>query len=413
MPSASSWCAWAGPTAMPSAAPTMQFYAQYQAEKLDVEAYIRFATSAWRERPAGRAGRGQPALHRRDDPPGSARFGACAAAPPRRRRRPGGHRHRHQRVHHPADRHALRRRRTDRHRTAARCRRPRHRRRPRRAGLPRRQGHARAAMAGAARAWPATTSIASPSTAIPPTTCLCSSASATRWRPTPRRRWNASPPSAAGPSSGSLHDQEIHRPPARQERRRAWARGAAGQARRGRRGRARHRPGPARRLRGARGAHAQGGRARGLHRRRRGARPAGRAAAEGLRRRHRRHARAGEGAVPPRLHHRPALPHRARDLRPRPRPRGDRGLDLPRPARLGRGRPGERQREDLEAGAERQGARGRCQRARAARQRLGPADRGCGAARLHRQRAVLRPDRRRSSSTTTTASRTPRSACCA
>jgi HAD superfamily hydrolase (TIGR01490 family) len=29
-----------------------QFYAQYQAEKLDVEAYIRFATSAWRERPA-------------------------------------------------------------------------------------------------------------------------------------------------------------------------------------------------------------------------------------------------------------------------------------------------------------------------------------------------------------------------
>ncbi len=28
------------------------FYAQYQAEKLDVEAYIRFATSAWRERPA-------------------------------------------------------------------------------------------------------------------------------------------------------------------------------------------------------------------------------------------------------------------------------------------------------------------------------------------------------------------------
>jgi HAD superfamily hydrolase (TIGR01490 family) len=29
-----------------------QFYAQYQAEKLDVDAYIRFATSAWRERTA-------------------------------------------------------------------------------------------------------------------------------------------------------------------------------------------------------------------------------------------------------------------------------------------------------------------------------------------------------------------------
>jgi HAD superfamily hydrolase (TIGR01490 family) len=28
------------------------FYAQYQAEKLDVHAYIRFATSAWRDRPA-------------------------------------------------------------------------------------------------------------------------------------------------------------------------------------------------------------------------------------------------------------------------------------------------------------------------------------------------------------------------
>jgi HAD superfamily hydrolase (TIGR01490 family) len=29
-----------------------RFYAQYQAEKLDVDAYIRFATSAWRQRPA-------------------------------------------------------------------------------------------------------------------------------------------------------------------------------------------------------------------------------------------------------------------------------------------------------------------------------------------------------------------------
>jgi len=70
---------------------------------------------------------------------------------------------------------------------------------------------------------------------------------------------------------------------------------------------------------GARGAHAAGGRARGLHRRRRGARPAARPAPQGLRCGHRCHARAGEGAVPPRLHHRPALPHRACDLRPRPR----------------------------------------------------------------------------------------------
>ena len=29
-----------------------EFYAQYQAERLDVAAYIRFATSAWRDRPA-------------------------------------------------------------------------------------------------------------------------------------------------------------------------------------------------------------------------------------------------------------------------------------------------------------------------------------------------------------------------
>ena len=28
-----------------------RFYAQYQAEQLDVDAYIRFATSAWRDRP--------------------------------------------------------------------------------------------------------------------------------------------------------------------------------------------------------------------------------------------------------------------------------------------------------------------------------------------------------------------------
>jgi hypothetical protein len=45
--------------------------------------------------------------------------------------------------------------------------------------------------------------------------------------------------------------------------------------------------------------------------------------------------------VPPRLHHRPALPHRPRGVRPRPRARGDRGLDLPRLPRQRRGRAGE------------------------------------------------------------------------
>ena len=101
-----------------------------------------------------------------------------------------------------------------------------------------------------------------------------------------------------------------------------------------------------RRARGARWCSTlQGGRPRGLHRRRCGARPAGGPAAEGLRRRHQRHARAGEGAVSPRLHHRPALPHRARGVRPRPRARGDRGVDLPRLPRRQRGRAGAGQRE--------------------------------------------------------------------
>jgi hypothetical protein len=37
---------------------------------------------------------------------------------------------------------------------------------------------------------------------------------------------------------------------------------------------------------------------------------------EGLRRRHRRHAGAGQGAVPPRVHHRAPLPPGARGVRP-------------------------------------------------------------------------------------------------
>ena len=64
----------------------------------------------------------------------------------------------------------------------------------------------------------------------------------------------------------------------------------------------------------------------GLRRRRRGARPAARHRAQGLRHRHRRAPRAGQAAVPPRAHHRPALPPGARHVRPRDR----RGLHLPR-----------------------------------------------------------------------------------
>jgi HAD superfamily hydrolase (TIGR01490 family) len=55
--------------------------------------------------------------------------------------------------------------------------------------------------------------------------------------------------------------------------------------------------------------------------------------AQGLRRCHQRHARAGQEPVPARFHHRPALPHRACGAWARTRPRGDRGVDLPGPAR--------------------------------------------------------------------------------
>ena len=136
-------------------------------------------------------------------------------------------------------------------------------------------------------------------------------------------------------------------------------------------------------------------------------------AAEGLRRRHQRHARAGQGAVPPRLHHRPALSHRARRLRPRPRARGDRGLDLPRAARRRGGRAGQRQREDLEAAS-----------SPARRTSSTPAAACCattsGARRSKTRRGATSPSTRctttrpsRSWSTTTAASRTRRSACCA
>ena len=57
----------------------------------------------------------------------------------------------------------------------------------------------------------------------------------------------------------------------------------------------------------------------------------------------------------------------------------------------GRRRAGGRQREDQQERTGRHEARGRRQRPRAARQRLGPADRRRRAARLHHQRDVLRP----------------------
>ena len=80
---------------------------------------------------------------------------------------------------------------------------------------------------------------------------------------------------------------------------------------------------------------AAGGGIQGVRRRRRRARPAARPDAEGLRHRDQRDARAGEAAVPPRLHHRPPLPARARARR-----RGSaRGLDVPRARRPATTRP--------------------------------------------------------------------------
>jgi poly(A) polymerase len=64
-----------------------------------------------------------------------------------------------------------------------------------------------------------------------------------------------------------------------------------------------------------------------------------------FRRGHQCHARAGQGPVPARLHHRAALSHRARGVWPRARARGDRGLDLPRLHGQRRGRAGGRQRK--------------------------------------------------------------------
>ena len=210
------------------------------------------------------------------------------------------------------------------------------------------------------------------------------------------------------------NDQEIHRQTPRQiRRRRAGGKARFGKRQEVRRLGARHRSGAGRRAREERGHHAAGRRLRGLRRRRRGARPAAGPAAQGLRRRDQRHARAGEEPVPPRLHHRPALSHRARGVRPRARARGDRGLDLPRLHGQRRRRAGGRQRTHQQGRAGGHEARGGCQRPRAARQRLGPAGRRRRAARLHRQRDVLRPGQRRSWSTITTASRTRRSSRCA
>ena len=84
--------------------------------------------------------------------------------------------------------------------------------------------------------------------------------------------------------------------------------------------------------------------------------------------------------------------------------RGDRGLDLPRPARHRRRRSGRRQREDLEERAGRQDARRSTPAAACCATTSGARRRRRGAARLHHQRDVLRPGARRSWSTITTAS---------
>ncbi len=118
----------------------------------------------------------------------------------------------------------------------------------------------------------------------------------------------------------------------------------------------------------ARGDAAAAGRGlQGFRRRRRRARPAARDRAQGLRHCDRRAARAGQAAVPSRVHHRPPLPARARARRAG----ADRGVDVPR-------RP-DRRRRDRRA------------RPAALRQRLRLAGRRRRAPRLHDQRAVFRP----------------------
>ena len=214
------------------------------------------------------------------------------------------------------------------------------------------------------------------------------------------------------------NDQEIHRQAARQAGTTPARGRAARQARRGAEDRARHRPGAGRRARRQGRLDADRRRLRGLHRRRRGARPAARPAAR----------RTSTSPPTPRPSRSRALFRRAFIIGRRfrivhvvfGRGRQDRGLSEvievstfraystpPPPSRSSR------QREDLAQRAGRQEPRRRRRGPRAARQRLGPADRGRGAARLHRQRDVLRPGDARSSSTTTAASRTRRRSCCA
>ena len=52
MPSASSWCGSAGPTAQRTGARNDRFYADYLAGRLDIDAYVDFATAPWRDRSA-------------------------------------------------------------------------------------------------------------------------------------------------------------------------------------------------------------------------------------------------------------------------------------------------------------------------------------------------------------------------
>ena len=144
------------------------------------------------------------------------------------------------------------------------------------------------------------------------------------------RAWSPRPASpCVAPVGSPVSSLSPHRPPSAMIRR-LLARLMPGKSRKaGARARLRSRrpsdpPQPALARRARRHAQAARGRLQGVRRRRRGARPAARHRAQGLRHRDRRAARAGEAAVPPRVHHRPPLPPRARARRARKRSRSRR-----------------------------------------------------------------------------------------
>ena len=237
-------------------------------------------------------------------------------------RRPARHRHRDQRLRHRADRRAPSAS-TQLIAVRARARRRRHAitgRIARRAGLPRGQGRARRSNGWRERGlgWADFERISVYSDSPNDLPLLEQATDPVATNPSPaleaiarERGWRI--------LKLFDHDQEIHRQAARQVGAAAGPACPRRQARRGAEERARHRPGAGRRARASSVVHDAaaeagyeayivGGAVRDLLRR---------PAAQGLRRRHQRHARAGEGPVPPRLHHRPALSHRPRRVRPR------------------------------------------------------------------------------------------------